>query len=392
MVNLMGAGRERIKGESRSLVIARSWAFWPEAGNDEIGKWHDCGKWKSGGIQALSVMDYLIVGAGLFGATCARLLTEAGKKVVVIEQREQVGGNCADEEKDGVLIGKYGGHIFHTNSEKIWRFINRFADWQFYEHRVKARYQGRTFSFPINRLTYEQFGLPVTTQTTTILAEIFFKGYSEKQWGRPITAIPGSILKRVPIRDDYDDRYFTDKYQAMPIGGYTKLVEKMLDGIQIKKNTPLGGDISYWRGQDTKMIFTGQIDAFFGYSLGRLEYRSLEFRTLKDSGTFQGCAAINYADAKTPYTRTIEWKYFYHQRLPYTYYTFEYPREHTSLSEPYYPIRDKANEKLYKQYEALADAEPWLLVGGRLGSYQYLNMDQAIGQAMRLVEKELGNG
>jgi len=336
--------------------------------------------------------DYVIVGAGLFGATCARLLTDAGKKVVVIEKRDQVGGNCADEEKDGILIGKYGGHIFHTNHQGIWDYVNRFAEWLQYEHRVKSKYNGRLYSFPINRMTYEQFGLPISTQSTAILVEIFYKGYSEKQWGKPITAIPGSILKRVPVRDNMDDRYFTDRYQGMPIGGYTKFIENMLDGVEIKKKTPLGGDLAYWRSQDTKMIFTGQIDAFFGYSLGRLEYRSLEFRTMKIDGDFQGCAAINYADAKIPYTRTIEWKYFYHQRLPYTFVTHEYPRECSSMSEPYYPFRDDANEKLYKQYKELAAREPWLLVGGRLGSYQYLNMDQAIGQAMRLVEKELGDG
>ena len=339
-------------------------------------------------------MDYVIAGAGLFGATCARLLTDAGKRVVVLEKRDQVGGNCADELKDDILVGKYGGHIFHTNSDRIWKYINKFADFTQYEHRVKAKYKGRVYSFPINKLTFDQFGLPVNSITESVLRDIFFTAYSEKQWGRPITAIPQSILKRVPIRKNYDDRYFSDKYQGMPIGGYTKMIEKMLKGIEVKLKTDASQDLGYWRAHlgNAKLIYTGPIDAYFDYELGRLEYRSLEFRTLKDSGDFQGCATVNYADANIPYTRTIEWKYFYHQSLPYSYFTYEYPRPGSSLSEPYYPIRDDENVGLLNQYKAMVEREDWLLVGGRLGSYQYLNMDQAIAQAMKLVDGELNNG
>ena len=335
------------------------------------------------------MIDYVIAGAGLFGATCARLLTDAGKRVIVIEKRKQIGGNCADEERDGILVGKYGGHIFHTNSKTIWEFVNEYAEWQQYEHRVKAMYKGRLYSFPINRMTFDQFGLPMNEKTMEILIEIFYMDYSEKQWGRPITRIPEAILKRVPIRDTVDDRYFSDKYQGMPIGGYTKFIEYLLEGIKIEKNTPISRDYPYWQGQTCKLIYTGQIDAFFRYKLGRLEYRSLEFRTLKLSGDFQGCATVNYADRDIPYTRILEWKHYYHQELPHTIFTYEYPRPGVSTAEPYYPIRDDENMELYKEYKKVVDDLPWLLVGGRLGSYQYLNMDQTIAQAMKLVEGEL---
>jgi len=329
--------------------------------------------------------DYLIVGAGLFGATCARLLTDAGKKVLVIEKRDHIGGNCYDYKRDGILVCDHGGHIFHTNSAKIWLWINQYAEWTQYEHRVKSNYRGRIYSFPINRLTYEQFGLPINEQSTALLWEIFFKAYSEKKWGKSIDQIPKSITGRVNTRTTYDDRYFTDKYQGMPVGGYSKFIGRILKGIPVELKTDYLADQDLCRAADV-VIFSGQIDDLFERQFGKLEYRSAEYRTIKDKGDFQGCETVNYADYSTPYTRTMEWKHYYRQNVPYTLFTFEYPR---ASGEPYYPFPDKCNMDLYKQYRELADGEQWLRVGGRLGSYQYLNMDQTIAQAMKLVEREL---
>jgi len=329
--------------------------------------------------------DYLIVGAGLFGATCARLLTDAGKKVLVIEKMDHIGGNCADYERDGIIICRHGGHIFHTNSDKVWQWVNQFAEFTRYEHKVKAKYNHRIYSFPINRLTYEQFGLPINKASTAILWDIFFKAYSEKKWGKPIDQIPESITGRVNVRTTYDDRYFTDKYQGMPVGGYSKFIGRILEGIAVEKKVDYFADEDLARAADT-VIYSGPIDRLFDFDRGKLEYISAEYRTLKERGDYQGCETVNHHDRKTPYTRTMEWKHYYHQNLPYTFFTYEYPR---NTGEPYYPFPDERNLGIYKQYRELADKEQWLRVGGRLGSYKYLNMDQTIAQAIRLVEREL---
>ena len=328
--------------------------------------------------------DYLIIGAGLFGATCARLLTEAGKSVLVIEKRGNVGGNCYDDVVNGISIGRYGGHIFHTNSRDIWQFVNRFAEWQFYEHRVKAHYNGKTYSLPPNLATFDQIGMEPGPEAELLILKMFFEGYSQKQWGKPWSELPESVKRRVPIRYNYDDRYFSDRYQGLPEGGYTAMIERILSGVSLETNTDYLIDPEYWHRQARRVVYSGPIDALFNYELGRLEYRSLEFRNqVVDTPDYQGAATINYTDLSVPYTRILEWQHYgWRTNLNgTTAITIEYPRAH---GEPYYPIGDVANLALYEQYAKRAAATSWLHVGGRLGSYRYYNMDQVIGQAIRL--------
>ena len=330
--------------------------------------------------------DYLIVGAGLTGAVLARELTDAGKTVMVIEKRDVIGGNCRDEVQDGIRYSLHGGHIFHTNSLRIWQYVHRFAEWQAYEHRVKVNYCGKIYSFPPNRLTLQQIGNPEPSVADTIMREMFFRGYSEKQWGRPLEEIPGHIIKRIPIRDNYDDRYFTDTYQGLPIEGYTTMIDRLLDGARVA----LGCDFLQNRElerQAEKIIYCGPIDELFDCDLGRLEYRSLHFKhtPLDDYRDGLGAPTINYTDSLTPYTREMDWRYWWRTDSKGTLLTTEYPQYYREGSEPYYPVETDANRELYKQYAARLDGH--LIAAGRLGTYRYLNMDQAIGAALVMAEK-----
>jgi UDP-galactopyranose mutase len=334
------------------------------------------------------MFDYLIVGAGLFGITAARVLTDAGRSVLVVERRPHVAGNCYDENWGGCYVNRYGGHIFHTNSRRIWDFLGRFTEWRAYEHRVKAHYQGRTYSLPPNRATFDQIGCPPGPEGEQRIREMFFEGYTAKQWGRPIEDVPASVLARIPIRRNYDDRYFSDRYQGLPEHGYTRMVERMLAGIPVQLNADFLADREYWRTQARRVIYSGPIDALFGCDLGRLAYRSLEFRTERlEVDDYQGCATINYTDAATPWTRILEWKHFGWRKEPKgeTVVTMEYPR---AAGEPYYPVEDEPNLELYARYAARMGEMPWLRCGGRLGSYRYYNMDQVVAQAIAVVESE----
>ena len=365
--------------------------------------------------------DYLIAGAGLFGATCARLLTDAGKKVLIVEKRDHIGGNAYTEEIEGILVHKYGAHIFHTNDREVWDFLRRFADFNRYTHAPAANYKGEIYSLPFNMYTFHRMWGVVTPEEAEnrILAEraesgitapenleeqalslvgreLFeklIKGYTEKQWGRPCSSLPAFILKRIPVRFTYDNRYFSDAFQGIPEGGYTKMAEKMIDGIDC------------WTGVDylehrqeldllaKRIIYTGPVDGFYGYCLGALEYRALRFETeILDIPNFQGNSVVNYTDAETPWTRIIEHKWFGSgkdvsgKELRKTVITREYPREWEPGEEPYYPVNDEKNEALYRKYAALAKQERNVLFGGRLGEYRYYDMDQTVAAAMRLVK------
>jgi len=339
------------------------------------------------------MVDYLIVGAGIFGATCARELTDAGRKVLVIEKRNHVAGNCHTERdpQTQVMVHRYGPHIFHTDNRRIWEYVQRFAEFRQYEHSVKARHAGTVYSFPPNRMTCQQLGvMPGTPEAAAAIKAAFFDGYSAKQWGRPIDQVPGSVVRRIPIRDNWDDRYFADAYQGLPVGGYTAMVEAMLAGINVALNTDYLERTTYWNDQAERVIFTVPIAALCGHVLGRLEYRSLRFEhTWHDTADYQGCACINYTDSDVPYTREIEWKHFWPAPTANTLVTREFP---AADGEPYYPVNNERNQDLYARYRSYAAREmPQVILGGRLGSYKYLDMHQAIGAALRLVESELEN-
>lgn len=347
--------------------------------------------------------DYLIVGAGIYGATAARVLTEAGKSVAVIDRRDVVAGNCYDEDIEGIRFNLYGGHIFHTNSERVWNFVNRFAQWQSYIHRVSACVDGKLYSFPPNLLTLNQIWGIKTPQDAAVayndmakmetIREMFFRGYSEKQWGKPYSQIPSSVTARIPLRTTYDDRYFTDKYQALPVNGYTAFVRALLKNIPLALGCDYLESREYWNRKAERVIYTGPIDELFGYEYGALEYRSLRFEHFSVEGDFQGCATINYPERRRAYTRVLEHKHFGWQQSTGSIVTMEYPETYErGTNEPYYPVRDEANAKLYEQYKARAAAERWLIIGGRLGMFQYLNMDQAIGAAITTAERLIGGG
>lgn len=346
--------------------------------------------------------DFLIVGAGLFGATAANLLAGRGYRVAVIEKRDSPAGNCADEIQNGnILVSKHGGHIFHTNSARIWEWANKYAPFEAYTHRVASRIGDTLYSFPVNLLTLNQlYGITTPQEARAALAtpEIrrdleakFYVGYSEKQWGKPFAELPPGVLARVPMRETCDDRYFTDTYQGLPVGGYSAWIKNMLDGIPVAYCDDFTRSKNYWLKRVSKVVYTGAIDALFGFDEGRLEYRSLRFENETVFGDYQGAATVNYPEAGVPYTRVMEWKHFGHRANDVTVVTREYPQAYDGVNEAYYPVRDAASLALHERYAARARAQGWE-VGGRLGAYQYYNMDQAIGAAMALVERMVGNG
>ena len=361
--------------------------------------------------------DYLIVGAGLFGSVFAYEAKKAGKKCLVVERRSHIGGNIYCEQKDGINIHKYGAHIFHTSDRKVWDYINQFAEFNNYINSPVANYKNEIYNLPFNMNTFSKmWGIRTPQEAETIInkqrevitrepqnleeqaislvgTDIYtrlIKGYTEKQWGRKCTELPAFIIKRLPVRYTYDNNYFNNRYQGIPIGGYNQIIEKMLDGIDVELNC----DFNIYFDKDQKIaekvIYTGAIDEYFNYELGNLEYRSLKFETEKlEQENYQGVAVMNYTDSETPYTRIIEHKHFEFGKQPVTYITKEYPQEWKPGEEAYYPVNDAKNQNLYEQYKKLAEKETNTIFGGRLGEYKYYDMDKVIESALNLAEKEL---
>ena len=362
--------------------------------------------------------DFLIVGAGLYGATVARQLTDAGKKVLVIDKRDHIAGNVYTEKVEGINFHKYGAHIFHTNNATVWNYVQRFATFNRFTNSPVANYKGELFSLPFNMYTFNKIwgvvtpeeaaariseqrkeitGEPQNLEEQAIslvgrdIYEKLIKGYTEKQWGRNCKDLPAFIIKRLPVRFTFDNNYFNALYQGIPIGGYTKMVENMLSGIEVKLCVDFLKNKEELMAQSEKVIYTGPIDAFFDFSLGTLEYRSVRFENeIMDIPNFQGNAAVNYTDRETPWTRIIEHKWFEFGKdeegnvLPKTVISKEYSSEWKPGDEPYYPVNDEKNCNLYLQYKALAEQEHNVIFGGRLGEYKYYDMDQVIAAALKL--------
>ena len=361
--------------------------------------------------------DYLIVGAGLYGAVFAREATEAGKKVLVVDKRPTVAGNVYTEDVEGIKVHVYGAHIFHTNNREVWDYVNRYATFNRFTNSPVANYRGELYSLPFNMYTFnkmwgvvtpEEAAAKIAEQRKEITGEpknleeqaislvgrdIFeklVKGYTEKQWGRDCKDLPAFIIRRLPVRLTFDNNYFNALYQGIPTEGYTKLVERLLDGIEVRL------DCDYLENRGTLEQLAGRVDAFFGFRLGTLEYRSVRFETeLLDQPNFQGNAAVNYTDRETPWTRIIEHKWFTFGKdeqgndLPKTVISREYSAEWKPGDEPYYPVNDEKNSALYQQYKALAEREEKVVFGGRLGEYKYYDMDQVIAAALRKAREEL---
>lgn len=365
--------------------------------------------------------DYLVVGSGLFGATFAYEAAKRGKRVHVIEKRDHIAGNIYTKEVDGIQVHEYGAHIFHTSNKQVWDYVQQFAEFNRYTNSPVANYKGEMYNLPFNMNTFnEMWGTSTPQQAldkineqrsemagktpknleeqaiSLIGRDIYeklVKGYTEKQWGQKATDLPAFIIRRLPVRLTYDNNYFNDKYQGIPIGGYTQIVEKMLDSDLITVDT--GVDFFDHKGEYLRdyprIVFTGMIDQFFDYQLGELQYRSLRFETEeKDVDNYQGNAVINYTDADTPFTRVIEHKHFEFGKgdKGKTIITHEYPAEWHQGDEPYYPVNNKRNNDLYQQYRQLAKQSPQVIFGGRLGMYKYFNMDQVIHAALGTVQKE----
>lgn len=362
--------------------------------------------------------DYLVVGAGLFGAVFARACKDAGKTVLVIDKRANIAGNVYTEEVEGINVHVYGAHIFHTNNKKVWDYVNRFAEFNRFTNSPVANYKGELYSLPFNMYTFnkmwgvvtpEQAAAKIEEQRTaasitepknleeqaislvgTDIYEKLVKGYTEKQWGRDCKDLPAFIINRLPVRLTFDNNYFNALYQGIPMGGYTKMVANMLDGIEVQLNTDYLQNKAQMDALADKVIYTGPIDAYFDYQLGTLQYRSVRFETeVLDMSNFQGNAAVNYTDRETPWTRIIEHKWFEFGTQPKTVISREYSSEWKKGDEPYYPVNDERNGALYQQYKVLADREEKVIFGGRLGEYKYYDMDAVIASALELCEAEL---
>ena len=368
--------------------------------------------------------DYLIVGAGLYGAVFARVAKEHGKKVLVVDRRSHIAGNVYTEKIEGINVHKYGAHIFHTNNKRVWDFVNMFAQFNRFTNSPVANYKGELYSLPFNMYTFnkmwgvvtpkeaqskiaeqkEQFKIeePQNLEEQAIslvgadIYEKLVKGYTEKQWGRPCKELPAFIIKRLPVRFTFDNNYFNALYQGIPIGGYTKMVENMLDGIEVKLNCDFLKEKAELSTVADKIIYTGTIDEYFDYKLGALKYRSVRFENeVLDTPNFQGNAAVNYTDNETPFTRIIEHKWFEFGKdengneLPKTVISREYSSEWKVGDEPYYPVNDTENSELYIKYKKLAEMEKNVIFGGRLGEYKYYDMDTVIEAALNLCDNEL---
>ena len=372
--------------------------------------------------------DYLIVGAGLYGAVFAQEAKKAGKKCLVIDKRPQIAGNVYTEDIEGIHVHKYGAHIFHTNNKEVWDYVNHFAEFNRFTNSPVANYHGELYSLPFNMYTFNKMWGVVTPEEAaakieeqkkaagitepknleeqaisligTDIYEKLVKGYTEKQWGRPCTELPAFIIKRLPVRLTFDNNYFNALYQGIPMGGYTKMVAHMLEETEVRLNEDYLASPEKKAEYDAmadKVIYTGPIDAYFGYSEGYLEYRSVRFENeVLDKPNFQGNAAVNYTDRETPWTRIIEHKWFEFGKddqgndLPKTVISREFSSEWKPGDEPYYPVNDEKNGSLYQTYKALAEKEEKVVFGGRLGEYKYYDMDQVIASALEMCRKELG--
>ena len=366
--------------------------------------------------------DYLIVGAGLYGAVFAHEMKARGKKVLVIDRRANIAGNVYTEDVEGIHVHKYGAHIFHTNNKKVWDYITQFAQFNRFTNSPVANYKGKLYSLPFNMYTFNQMwgvvtpeeakaeierqrkeivGEPKNLEEQAIslvgrdIYEKLIKGYTEKQWGRDCRELPAFIIRRLPVRLTFDNNYFNALYQGIPIGGYTKMVANLLEGIEVRLNTDYLENKDELDAMAEKVVYTGAIDAYFGYRLGHLEYRSVRFETeLLDQPNFQGNAAVNYTDRETPWTRIIEHKWFEFGRddagneLPKTIISREYSSEWKPGDEPYYPVNDEKNGALYARYREMAQGETKVIFGGRLGEYKYYDMDAVIGAALERAENE----
>jgi UDP-galactopyranose mutase len=361
--------------------------------------------------------DYLIVGAGLYGAVFAHEMTKKGKKCIVIDKRDHIGGNIYTEEIEGINVHKYGAHIFHTNNKKVWEYVNQFAEFNRYTNSPIANYKGEIYNMPFNMNTFNKMWGVITPDEAkakieeqkaaagitepknleeqaislvgTDIYEKLVKGYTGKQWGRPCTELPAFIIKRLPVRFTYDNNYFNALYQGIPIGGYTKLIENLLEGIEVRLNLDFLADKENLESIADRIVYTGPIDAYFDYQYGELQYRSVRFENeILDTPNYQGNAVVNYTDSETPYTRIIEHKHFEFGTQPKTVISREYSAEWKKGDEPYYPVNDEKNGALYEKYKLLADKEENVIFGGRLGEYKYYDMDKVIEVALDKVEQQ----
>ena len=371
--------------------------------------------------------DYLIIGSGLFGATFAHFAHKQGKKCLVIDKRPQLGGNLYCEEKEGINVHKYGAHIFHTQSKRVWEFVNSLVEFNRYTNSPVANYQGQLYNLPFNMNTfYQMWGTKTPEEASAKIEEQrqealkkmneegikeprnleeqallligkdiyekLIKGYTEKQWGRKCTDLPAFIIKRLPVRFVFDNNYFNDKYQGIPIGGYNKLIDALLEGIETKVNTDYFENREHWNSIAKKIVFTGKIDKYFDYQFGKLEYRTVKFEEeILAEANYQGNAVVNYTESNIPYTRIIEHKHFekFGQEVYETNQTViskEYSTEWKPGMEPYYPVNDERNTKLYQEYKKLADKETNVIFGGRLAEYKYYDMAPIIDQVMKMFE------
>lgn len=370
--------------------------------------------------------DYLVVGAGLFGAVFAQIAKENGKSVLVIDRRPHIAGNVYTEKVNGINVHKYGAHIFHTDSKAVWDYVNRFAVFNRYTNSPVANYRGEVYSLPFNMYTFNKMWGVVTPDEAkakieeqkrsagitepknleeqaislvgTDIYEKLVRGYTEKQWGRECRNLPAFIIKRLPVRFTFDNNYFNALYQGIPVGGYTAMVERMLSGIEVRTKTDYLGDKAGFDSIAKKVIYTGAVDEYFGYRLGNLEYRSVRFETeTPDTDNYQGNAVVNYTDRETPFTRIIEHKWFEFGKdengngILGTVISREYSSEWKPGDEPYYPVNDDRNALLYAEYKKLAEKETNVIFGGRLGEYKYYDMDKVIVSAMALAEKEMND-
>lgn len=368
--------------------------------------------------------DYLVVGSGLYGAIFACEANKKGKKVLVIDKRPNIGGNIHTEKIEGINVHKYGAHIFHTNNKKVWEYVNKYATFNRFTNSPVANYKGELFSLPFNMYTFNKMwgvvtpeeamakieeqrkeikGEPTNLEEQAIslvgrdIYEKLIKGYTEKQWGRDCKDLPSFIIKRLPVRLTFDNNYFNALYQGIPVGGYTKMIENMLDGIEVRLNVDYLENKEELDKLAEKVVYTGPIDAYFDYKLGYLEYRSVRFENeLLDKPNFQGNAAVNYTDRETPWTRIIEHKWFEFGKdeegndLPKTYISREFSSEWKPGDEPYYPVNDEKNSNLYAEYKELAAKEEKVIFGGRLGEYKYYDMDATVASVLDKCEEVLG--
>jgi len=366
------------------------------------------------------VYDYLIVGTGLYGAVFAHEAKKRGKTCLVIEKREHIAGNIYTENKEDIAVHTYGAHIFHTSDKRVWDYINQFTDFNQYINSPVANYKGELYNLPFNMNTfYQMWGTrtpkeayeKICSQQAEIdqepknleeqairlvgrdIYEKLIKGYTEKQWGRKCTEIPAFIIKRLPVRYTYDNNYFSDRYQGIPLQGYTIIIDKLLQGIEVRLNEDFQANRETYGKMAEKIVYTGMLDAYFDYSLGALEYRGLRFETERlEQENYQGVAVMNFTDRETPYTRSIEHKHFAYGNEPVTYVTREHSVDWKVGDEAYYPVNDAKNQALYEKYRELAAKEASVIFGGRLAEYKYYNMDQVISSALDRVDEEFEDG